>query len=45
MDAPPAHVAEPLPRWVKALAIVGLLLIIAFVALHLPGGGVGNHGP
>ena len=39
-EAPPG-----VPRWVKAFGIVLLILILAFVILHLTGNGFGNlHG-
>ena len=31
------------PRWVKAFGIVALLLFLAFVGLHLRGGGLGHR--
>lgn len=31
------------PRWVKAFGVVALLLFLAFVVLHLAGGGFGHH--
>ena len=31
------------PRWVKAFGIVALVLVLAFVVLHLAGGGFGHH--
>lgn len=33
------------PRWVKVLAIIVLVLVAAFVILHLAGGGFGSHAP
>ena len=33
------------PRWVKAFIAVGVLLVVAFVVLHLTGGGMGLHKP
>jgi hypothetical protein len=32
------------PRWVKAFALVTLVLALLFGALHLAGRGLGNHG-
>jgi cbb3-type cytochrome oxidase subunit 1 len=33
------------PRWVKVLGIVFLVLVLVFVVLHLSGNGLGNlHG-
>jgi hypothetical protein len=31
------------PRWVKLFAIIVAILVLAFVALHLTGRGLGNH--
>jgi hypothetical protein len=31
------------PRWVKILGVVSLALVVAFVALHLAGGGFRRH--
>lgn len=31
------------PRWVKAFGVVAVVLILAFVVLHLAGGGFGHH--
>jgi hypothetical protein len=33
------------PRWVKAFIAVGVVLVVAFVILHLAGGGMGGHTP
>ena len=33
------------PRWVKVSAIVVVVLVVAFVILHLSGGGFGHHAP
>ena len=33
------------PRWVKAAAIIVIGLILAFVVIHLAGGGIGHHIP
>ena len=33
------------PRWVKAAAIIVVVLILAFVVIHLSGGGFGHHVP
>jgi hypothetical protein len=32
------------PRWVKILGIVSLALVVAFVVVHLAGGGFRHHG-
>jgi hypothetical protein len=32
------------PRWVKILGIISLVLVVAFVAVHLAGGGFQHHG-
>ena len=31
------------PRWVKLFGIVAIIVIVAFVILHLAGGGPGRH--
>lgn len=45
-DAPdpsaPQH--PPRPRWVTALLVGAAVLVVAFVALHLAGGGMRGHG-
>jgi hypothetical protein len=33
---------EPMPRWVKGFAIAAVILVIAFVVLHLTG--IAPHG-
>lgn len=33
----------PMPLWVKVFAGVALLLLLAFIVLHLTGNGMGNH--
>lgn len=33
------------PRWVKAFGVVALVLVLLFLAVHLSGRGLGNHGP
>ncbi|MEU7011594.1 hypothetical protein [Streptomyces sp. NPDC046332] len=38
----PPHV--PRPRWVTALMICAAVLVVAFLALHLAGGGMRGHG-
>lgn len=37
-DTPP-----PVPRWVLACGIIAAVLIVAFVLVHLAGGGFRNH--
>jgi hypothetical protein len=39
-DTPPGP-----PRWVKVLGIIVLALVLAFVILHLLGGGFRGHAP
>jgi hypothetical protein len=34
-----------LPRWVKVSAIIAIVLVAAFVAVHLAGGGFRGHAP
>lgn len=31
------------PRWVTVFAIIGIALVVAFVIMHLAGGGMGGH--
>lgn len=31
------------PRWVKVFGAIGLVLLVAFVILHLTGHGFGGH--
>ncbi len=33
------------PRWVYVFGIIGIILVVAFVILHLTGNGLGNHAP
>ena len=33
----------PTPRWVKVFGIIAIFVFIAFVILHLAGGGPGRH--
>ena len=32
------------PRWVKIFGIIAVVLVLAFVVLHLTGHGFGGHG-
>ncbi len=32
------------PRWVKAFGIVAVILVVAFVVMHLTGHGLHGHG-
>lgn len=34
---------NPTPRWVKVTGIIFIVLVLAFVILHLSGGGFGRH--
>ena len=34
---------ESTPRWVYAFGIIALILVLAFVVLHLTGHGLGDH--
>lgn len=36
--------SAPTPRWVKVFGAAALVLILAFVVLHLTVGGLGGHG-
>ena len=35
--------AAPTPRWVKVFAAIAVIVFVAFVILHLAGGGPGRH--
>jgi hypothetical protein len=37
--------AQPLPRWLKGLGVLGILFVVLFVILHLTGNVPGGHGP
>jgi hypothetical protein len=41
-QAPPP--LPPRPRWVTAFLIGAAILVVAFLALHLAGGGIRGHG-
>ncbi|WP_427007729.1 hypothetical protein [Pseudarthrobacter sp. H2] len=42
----PVRGPEPgTPRWVKAFMIAAVILVLAFAAIHLAGGGMGSHTP
>ena len=42
----PDPVAPPsMPRWVKILGAIVVILILAFVIVHLAGGGFSGHAP
>jgi hypothetical protein len=34
-----------IPRWVKVFAIVAAILAMAFIVMHLSGGGMMHHAP
>jgi hypothetical protein len=36
-------VDAPTPRWVKVFGTIAIIVFIAFVILHLAGGGPGRH--
>ena len=40
---PSSDLDGPTPRWVKVFGIVAIIVIVAFVILHLAGGGPGRH--
>lgn len=43
---PPAADEEaPMPRWVYLVGILVIIGALAFVAMHLGGGGIPQHGP
>jgi len=33
----------PTPRWVKVFGVIAIIVLVAFVILHLAGGGPGLH--
>jgi hypothetical protein len=33
----------PTPRWVKVFGVVAVIVAVAFLLLHLAGGGPGRH--
>ena len=39
----PIRAPEPAPRWVWTLGLIGLVLLVAFVLVHLAGGGLPGH--
>lgn len=39
-----SHQIEPAPRWVKIFGAILVALLIAFVVMHLVGGGFRGHG-
>ena len=39
-ESPPS-----MPRWVKVLGIIVIVLVLVFIILHLIGGGLGGHTP
>lgn len=45
IEAGPRASAEQTPRWVKVFGLVALVVVVAFVVIHLTVGGLGNHGP
>lgn len=49
MAESPQHAGEvgeaPMPKWVYAVGILVTLVALAFVAMHLGGGGIPQHGP
>ena len=38
-----AGAPPPAPRWVKAFGVVIVILVLAFIVLHLTGNSLGNH--
>ena len=38
-----SDVGAPTPRWVKVFGVIAIVVLIAFVILHLAGGGPGRH--
>jgi hypothetical protein len=45
MTEPPSDPGDDTttPRWVKVFGIIAIVLIVAFVILHLAGGGFRGH--
>lgn len=40
---PEADAGAPTPRWVKVFGVIAIVVLVAFVILHLAGGGPGRH--
>jgi len=40
---PGPSLEAPTPRWVKVFGIIAIMVLVAFVILHLAGGGPGRH--
>jgi hypothetical protein len=40
---PGAGFDAPTPRWVRVFGIIAIIVLVAFVVLHLAGGGPGRH--
>ena len=42
-SSPTTDLDAPTPRWVKVFGVVAIIVFVAFVILHLVGGGPGRH--
>jgi hypothetical protein len=38
-----SDVGDATPRWVKVFGAIAIIVLVAFVILHLAGGGPGRH--
>ena len=43
-NSPDRSLSTGVPRWVKVFGIIAIVLVLAFVILHLTGHGFGGHG-
>ena len=42
-EPPASEGAPPTPRWVKAFGVVIVILVLAFIVMHLTGNSLANH--
>jgi hypothetical protein len=40
---PGPDAGAPTPTWVKVFGVIAVIVLVAFVVLHLVGGGPGRH--
>ena len=40
---PGFEAGAPTPLWVKVFGVIAIIVLVAFVILHLAGGGPGRH--
>ena len=43
MSDPESDGGAPTPRWVKVFGVIAIIVLVAFVILHLAGGGPRAH--